>query len=184
MRCVLLERYGEKAKRFVLHPELGRGLGYVDEEELAELRAQGLELPRMITLPDGRQISAPDLEDIDATLLEDWAARPRPSPTPRDLDLPLPVAWFADEDWKALTPVVVSGDLAFEDGTWQAFYQKHRGATGWVQLGDVGFDAEGNRALIYVEMGCGSLCGHGRWYALEKQSNGWTITAQVLVWIS
>jgi hypothetical protein len=48
----------------------------------------------------------------------------------------------------------------------------------------VGFDNERQRAVILVDMVCGSLCGGGRIVELRRVGQGWSIVKRIRTWIS
>jgi hypothetical protein len=41
-----------------------------------------------------------------------------------------------------------------------------------------------NQALVYIEHGCGGLCGTGHYVLLEKGVDGWKVIKRSMVWIS
>jgi hypothetical protein len=53
-----------------------------------------------------------------------------------------------------------------------------------VGVSRVGFNPEGNQALIYMEHGCGTLCATGNFILLQKGPGGWKITQRYTPWIS
>lgn len=53
------------------------------------------------------------------------------------------------------------------------------------EISKVGFNAQGNRALVYKAEHCGALCGLGAYYILEPDEAGdWQIRYWRLEWIS
>lgn len=82
-------------------------------------------------------------------------------------------------------------DEIFKDGAggWDDFYQKFSGSIGYVRLSRIGFDRKNSQAFVYVEHGCGGLCGRGTYVLLfkEKGATGealWKIHKQGVAWIS
>ena len=69
-------------------------------------------------------------------------------------------------------------------GGWEAFYKRFPDSGGFVGFSRVGFDPAMNQALVYVEHGCGSLCGTGHYVLLDKGEGGWKIAKRFMAWIS
>lgn len=66
---------------------------------------------------------------------------------------------------------------------WQQFVARH-GVVAYLRLSRVGFTPRRDRALVYVVLHCGPLCGHGAYYILEKREHRWQIVAQQVAWVS
>jgi hypothetical protein len=73
------------------------------------------------------------------------------------------------------------GDL--EEG-WKAFHRRYPKAGSFDVLSRVGFSKDHTQALIYYAYFCGSLCGEGRYFVLEKIEGQWTVKSKWLTWIS
>jgi hypothetical protein len=74
--------------------------------------------------------------------------------------------------------------MSSADYFWQAFYEKFPGAVGTVSLSPVGYSRDGAQAVVYVEHGCGSLCGEGRIVLLRRRLGAWHIVATRQTWVS
>ena len=61
---------------------------------------------------------------------------------------------------------------------WGPFYKKYPKSPGLLAFSRVGLNQEGNQALVYVNLSCGSLCGEGTWILLEKKAGGWAVRNQ------
>ena len=71
-----------------------------------------------------------------------------------------------------------------DENGWDQFHKLHESATGIVTFSAVGFDRTGMRALVNVSYLCGSHCGHGNFFVLEKRDGEWTISKEMGTWIS
>jgi hypothetical protein len=67
---------------------------------------------------------------------------------------------------------------------WEAFYKRFPDSGGLVGVSRVGFNPEMNQALMYVEHGCGGLCGTGHYVLLNKGEGGWKVAKRFMAWIS
>jgi hypothetical protein len=67
---------------------------------------------------------------------------------------------------------------------WEPFSGENGGVEGYLSLSRVGFNLFGTRAIVYVELFCGGLCGHGTYYVLERRSGKWQRVSDHLRWIS
>lgn len=67
---------------------------------------------------------------------------------------------------------------------WGEFYKKYPDSGGFIRLSRVGFNSAMNQALVYVEHGCGGLCGTGHYVLLEKNVDGWRVVQSSMAWIS
>lgn len=56
---------------------------------------------------------------------------------------------------------------------WEAFHAAYPSAKGYLMLSAVGFDKTHEHAIVYMADGCGSLCGKGEYYFLERTNNRW-----------
>ena len=69
-------------------------------------------------------------------------------------------------------------------GGWEEFYKRFPGSGGFVGISRAGFNPEMNQALVYVEHGCGGLCGTGHYLLLEKNDGKWKVAKKFMAWIS
>jgi hypothetical protein len=67
---------------------------------------------------------------------------------------------------------------------WKTLGEKYPEASGFIRLAGVGFNAERDEALTYVEHGCGDLCGTGTYVLLRKSAKGWKVEKTVMLWIA
>ncbi len=69
-----------------------------------------------------------------------------------------------------------------DTASWIAFKAGHGGASGFVWFSPIGFNARGNRALVFVDWQCGPACGHTVTVSLDaKADGGWRIADMLLV---
>ena len=54
--------------------------------------------------------------------------------------------------------------------------------SGYIQVSAVGFDAAGTRAMAYMAVACGGLCGGGSIHLLEKVNGSWRQAAKLCEW--
>jgi hypothetical protein len=64
---------------------------------------------------------------------------------------------------------------------WEGFHEKNPGATGILQTSRATLSEDGNEALIYAWNGCGSLCGEGGLFLLERDGERWKIRKVLIV---
>ncbi|HEV2299152.1 MAG TPA: hypothetical protein VGR72_11620 [Candidatus Acidoferrales bacterium] len=67
---------------------------------------------------------------------------------------------------------------------WADFYKNYPSSEGYVAFSTVGFNAERTRAIVSAYRICGSLCGGGRTYAMEKVNGKWVEVRAGCAWIS
>ena len=60
------------------------------------------------------------------------------------------------------------------DGWW-SFHEKYPTAPGIIALSLPGFNREHNRALLFLQMSCGPLCGGSSLFFLSKDSGQWKV---------
>ena len=69
-------------------------------------------------------------------------------------------------------------------GWWEEFYKRYPDSGGLIIFSRAGFNAAMNQALVYIQHGCGGLCGTGHYVLLEKSVDGWRVVKRNMVWIS
>lgn len=67
---------------------------------------------------------------------------------------------------------------------WEEFYKRFPDSGGLVGVSRVGFNPKMNQALMYVEHGCGGLCGTGHYVLLNKVEGRWKVAKLLQAWIS
>jgi len=67
-------------------------------------------------------------------------------------------------------------------GGWGAIHQKYPNVQSFASLSRPGMNRARNRALLYVSVWCGSVCGGGSLVLLSKESDEWKVTNVVTVW--
>lgn len=67
---------------------------------------------------------------------------------------------------------------------WEVFYARYPDAPGITTLSQAGFNNTLDQALVYVGTQSHWLAGAGYYVLLEKVDGLWTVTQQVMVWIS
>ena len=56
---------------------------------------------------------------------------------------------------------------------WKAFYKQYPDSGGFIDLSAVGFNADKSVAVVSQGRWCGSLCGEGEYYVLQKKDGKW-----------
>jgi len=69
-------------------------------------------------------------------------------------------------------------------GSWNAFYKKYPGATGFTILSKIGFNSTHDQALVYLGNSCGLLCGNGYLVVLDKHKGKWKVVKQGRIWVA
>jgi metallo-beta-lactamase class B len=67
---------------------------------------------------------------------------------------------------------------------WRAFRSRYPNASGYVRLSQISYSPDRNRALVYIEEACNSLCGSGDFVLLRRTPAGWRIAQVINVWVS
>jgi hypothetical protein len=77
-------------------------------------------------------------------------------------------------------------DQIFKGGVngWEEFYKRFPDSGGYIGISRAGLNPAMSQALIYVEHGCGGLCGTGHYLLLEKSDGIWKVTRKFRAWIS
>ncbi len=75
-----------------------------------------------------------------------------------------------------------SVDTEGRDG-WQRFVTRNR-VVAYVSFSRVGFTPRGDRAVIYLQLDCGPLCGHGAYYVLKRTAKSWQVVGEHVDWVS
>jgi hypothetical protein len=70
------------------------------------------------------------------------------------------------------------------DGFWRAFYERFPRSFGATRISAVAYDRTGEKALVYVEHGCGGLCGEGKIVLLQLEGGTWRIRNMTMTWVS
>ncbi len=70
------------------------------------------------------------------------------------------------------------------DNDWTQFYNTFPNANGFNQFSAVAYNADKTKALLETGNVCGSLCGLGTLFYLEKENGIWIIKKTVDTWIS
>lgn len=66
---------------------------------------------------------------------------------------------------------------------WESFSGANH-VEAYLTMSRVGFNMFGTRAVVYVEVSCGALCGHGVYYVLYKSRGKWLRSSEQLKWIA
>lgn len=146
---------------------------------------------RQLALRDSTRVL--DGQDLARTLNNEFFGYPVDTPAVRDLltrsrearslkevtrlPLRIPVRLVDRQTLSALPQL----DL---EGYWSEFYKKYPGSNGLIELSTIGYDPNGDLAILMVDRGCGSLCGHGYIVALRRVAGVWRIASIQQTWIS
>jgi len=64
------------------------------------------------------------------------------------------------------------------------FYRQFPDSGGYIALSRVGFNANSDQALAYMQHVCGGLCGSGHYLLLVKKNKEWVVQKQFVAWES
>lgn len=70
-----------------------------------------------------------------------------------------------------------------QDG-WRSFHERYPTAPGIIAVSVPGFNRGHDRALLYLQMSCGQICGGGSLFFLRKDSGQWKVNDTVSVFES
>ena len=117
------------------------------------------------------------LPGVDPTLIESFQARnTQPFPLEDHFNLSVPVKLLNQDDFDAFFGKTGKG--------WDAFYAQYPGSEGVLTLSKVGFNARGDKALVYAGSMSNTLAGAGYAVLLELEDGQWQFVIQVELWIS
>jgi hypothetical protein len=117
------------------------------------------------------------LPEVDQPLLDDFQARNVQSEPIEDrFTLKTQLVLISQDE--------VTGLFGQGGGAWDEFYKKYPNSQGLMTLSKVGFNAAGDKALVYVGNQSHFLAGAGFAVVLGKKNGVWTILNQVMLWIS
>lgn len=74
-----------------------------------------------------------------------------------------------------------------DDENWDEFYKQYPDSGGFVDVSAVGFNADKTVAVVSKGRWCGSLCGEGQYYVLQKVNGEWIPlkwSGELCSWIS
>jgi len=79
----------------------------------------------------------------------------------------------------------VRGDLwAMWSDMESPVFNRVPGSNGVIGLSRVGFDRQGDQAMVFVEYACGGNCGEGFLVVLERGPRGWSVVELLKEWVS
>src|SRR5215510_6787185 len=64
------------------------------------------------------------------------------------------------------------------------FHKQYPDSGGYISLSRVGFNANSDQALAYMQHVCGGLCGSGHYLLLVKKNKEWVVQKQFVSWES
>ncbi len=114
---------------------------------------------------------------LDQMIRDDFLARNAEShPLQNGFKLPVPVVLLSQAE---------RDDLFKKGGQgWDGFYARYPHSQGLLTLSAAGFDANMDRALVYVGNQSHYLAGTGYYVLLDKQDGAWVFQNEVMAWIS
>jgi hypothetical protein len=89
-----------------------------------------------------------------------------------------------EQDYVMMPQEVFDEVLLKKGSRWTDFEAKYPGASGFVVFSRVGFNADGDEALVDMGYRCGDLCGAGGLYILVKEDGNWKLQEELMVWQS
>src|ERR1044072_17126 len=119
-----------------------------------------------------------DLQPLKAETIDDFLVRNQVQCKLIDhFDLKVKVNLVSAEELRK----IFNGDL---DEGWKAVHNTYPGVGAFQTLSRVGFSKDHNQALVYFPHFCGSLCGQGEYFVLEKIEGKWRVKNRIGSWIS
>jgi hypothetical protein len=67
---------------------------------------------------------------------------------------------------------------------WTEFDQRYPSTNGIISLSAIGYSADGNRAVLMVDVGCGELCGNGYIVVAKRERGKWYLAKIQNTWVS
>jgi hypothetical protein len=117
------------------------------------------------------------LPEVDASIKDSFVARnAQPAPLEDRFNLVLPVTLLNQDDFNRFFSKNGKG--------WDAFYLEYPQSQGVLTLSKVGFNAKGDKALVYAGNQAYSLAGAGYAVVLGFENGAWKVLNQVMLWIS
>ena len=128
---------------------------------------------------------SPDILSISAETLDSFQKR---NQQPQAIDctqlaLSVPCKVLDQKAFDAIFTEEDEQPTAISDN-WDRFYEEYSGSGGIVEVSKVGFNNEGNEALIYVGRLVYDLAGAGFHVLLVKKGDTWVIHSKEMTWIS
>lgn len=116
------------------------------------------------------------LPTLSEQTVEDYKPKNKDSHKVKALDIKTKHVFLGKKDF----------DQIFKEGPkgWEEFYKRYPDSGGYIGFSRVGFNMEMDQALVYVEHGCGGLCGTGHYVLLKKDGGAWKIVKKHMAWIS
>jgi hypothetical protein len=150
---------GNKLEQIVIHDHTSAGMDLVGND------AKELEYVQKA------------LPEVDTSLKDSFAAQnAQPVPLEDRFNLALPVTLLNQTDFNRFFGKSGKG--------WDEFYLQYPNSQGVLTLSKVGFNAQGNKALVYAGNQSYSLAGAGYAYVLGFENGAWKVLNQVMLWIS
>ena len=85
--------------------------------------------------------------------------------------------WLLQRRFKIEKPyeLITSNELksTFDRGSWEKFNERYPNSGGYIELSTVGFNKDKTVAIVHMGHYCGSLCGGGTFYVLQKKEGKW-----------
>lgn len=117
------------------------------------------------------------MPEVDQALLDSYLARNTQSVALEDrFNLEVPVTLLNQTEFNRFFSKNGQG--------WDAFYQQYPQSQGVLTLSKVGFNARGDKALVYAGNMAFSLAGAGYAIILGWEAGQWKVLNQVMLWIS
>ena len=101
----------------------------------------------------------------------------------KKLELSVPYTLLGQRDLREIFNTDDEQPHTIEDN-WDRFYENYPGAQGIMQLSRVGFNTEGNQALVHVGNQSRALAGAGYYVLLVRKADTWVIHSKLRTWIS
>jgi len=89
-----------------------------------------------------------------------------------------------EQDYVLMPQEIFDQILGRKGARWTGFETKYPGASGFILFSRVGFNADGDQALVDMGYRCGDLCSAGGLYLLVKEDGDWKVQEALMAWQS
>ncbi|MBU0496126.1 MAG: hypothetical protein KKA73_13700 [Chloroflexi bacterium] len=119
-----------------------------------------------------------NVHKLPSSLVDSYQSRNAASYTldPTNLDIEQDYVLMPQEDFDQI--------FLQRRASWTDFEARYPGASGFILFSRVGFNADGDEALVDMGYRCGDLCGAGGLYLLVKEDGNWKVREALMVWQS
>jgi hypothetical protein len=135
----------------------------------------------LVRLWEEEEEVAKRIPELNSDTLNDFRAKKKAChPLGKRFNVPVKYVLVSKEDLESVFPK----ERPPLDLGWSLFYQTYPGSSGDIGFSNVGFNRALTQAFVYTGRWCGVRCGEGYYVLLTKKDGVWSITTELMVWIS